>query len=335
MSLDYCPGRYCGRLLVNTTAGVPIWGECGACPSGFRVNMEYHCSQCTGKPTLFQWLYLGFMATLPLVLHWFYLLHKHTEWKKNVAIQCGFAFIETTLAAVFTLLSFEPKGSLSLVTCSVQQISDWYTIFFNPRIKFVETVRCSQEAVYPLYSIIFLFYLFSLALMLFLRPTLAARFLTSEADKKKCNVAIYAALYFHPILVVIHAICAGLIYYAYPYLTILATMTGLAVYAVYWDMKVSRNVDFSLIFAITMCFCLQKPKDVFGEHRVQNIFIILWHLTTLAYSIIALGNAYTTSFTYTSFAYLAFVPLPLLFLLLTEQCTDPNHITVETGGMPL
>lgn len=47
--------------------------------------------------------------------------------------------------------------------------------------------------------------------MLLLRPTLVGRFLVDECDKKKCNVAIYAALYFHPVLVVIHAVCAGLI----------------------------------------------------------------------------------------------------------------------------
>lgn len=31
------------------------------------------CERCTESPELYDWLYLGFMAMLPLVLHWFFI----------------------------------------------------------------------------------------------------------------------------------------------------------------------------------------------------------------------------------------------------------------------
>lgn len=41
-------------------------------------------------------------------------------------------------------------GSLSLTSCESKQIADWYTIFFNPKPDYVNTLHCTQEAVYPL-----------------------------------------------------------------------------------------------------------------------------------------------------------------------------------------
>lgn len=31
------------------------------------------CERCTESPELYDWLYLGFMAMLPLALHWFFI----------------------------------------------------------------------------------------------------------------------------------------------------------------------------------------------------------------------------------------------------------------------
>lgn len=35
--------------------------------------MQKVCEPCTESPELYDWLYLGFMAMLPLVLHWFFI----------------------------------------------------------------------------------------------------------------------------------------------------------------------------------------------------------------------------------------------------------------------
>lgn len=48
-----------------------FWSDCGACPRGFRANASSICVPCDDEPMLYDWLYLGFMALVALVLHWF------------------------------------------------------------------------------------------------------------------------------------------------------------------------------------------------------------------------------------------------------------------------
>lgn len=69
-TIERCPGLYCGRILNETTG---IWSNCGACPRGYRVNESFACSPCTQSPTTYDWLFLGFMALMPLVMHWFFI----------------------------------------------------------------------------------------------------------------------------------------------------------------------------------------------------------------------------------------------------------------------
>lgn len=64
-----CPGKYCGRILFDNGS----WSDCGACPRGFRTNATSICELCTDTLELYDWLYLGFMVLLLLVLHWFFI----------------------------------------------------------------------------------------------------------------------------------------------------------------------------------------------------------------------------------------------------------------------
>lgn len=61
-----CPGHYCGRIELGSNN----YSDCGACPRGYRAELSI-CKYCDDKPELYDWLYLGFMSLLPLVLHWF------------------------------------------------------------------------------------------------------------------------------------------------------------------------------------------------------------------------------------------------------------------------
>jgi hypothetical protein len=65
--LSRCPGLYCGRELLSNGS----WSSCGACPRGYRTNGSSACIECSDSPEFYDWLYLGFMALLALVLHWF------------------------------------------------------------------------------------------------------------------------------------------------------------------------------------------------------------------------------------------------------------------------
>lgn len=70
--LTKCPGLYCGRTELDNN----LWSDCGSCPRGFRVNESTEfsgCYPCNDSPTFYDWLYLGFMMLLALVLHWFFI----------------------------------------------------------------------------------------------------------------------------------------------------------------------------------------------------------------------------------------------------------------------
>ncbi|VVD01560.1 unnamed protein product [Leptidea sinapis] len=166
-----CPGLYCGR----TALGDGSWSDCGACPRGYRTNASSYCVECTDEASLYDWQYLGFMVLLPLVLHWFF-IDMVTIGKTNTkALHQHFcALLEVVTGTVGALLMLAPTGSLSLYVCTPKALSDWYTLLHNPQPDYKETLHCTQEAVYPLYTIILLVYAFSLLLTVVMRTILLA-----------------------------------------------------------------------------------------------------------------------------------------------------------------
>ena len=168
-----CPGLYCGRELLSNGS----WSDCGACPRGFRANVSSFCVPCNNTPVFYDWLYLGFMTFSPLVLHWFCIdnttpfrgryntVYDYLMFSTNILLFVIYALrlsrgalvlhlsalVETLLAALSTILIIEPYGRLDLKACPAKSLSDWYTLFHNPRPNYSETLHCTQEAVYPLY----------------------------------------------------------------------------------------------------------------------------------------------------------------------------------------
>lgn len=65
---EKCPGLYCGRLYLENDT----YSDCGACPRGYQV-VESECRACIDHPTTYDWLYLGFMALMPLIGSWFFI----------------------------------------------------------------------------------------------------------------------------------------------------------------------------------------------------------------------------------------------------------------------
>lgn len=65
--VERCPGLYCGRTPLNNTT----FSDCWSCPRGSRVNESYICTPCERDLEKYDWLYLGFMTMLPLMIHWF------------------------------------------------------------------------------------------------------------------------------------------------------------------------------------------------------------------------------------------------------------------------
>ncbi|XP_059374612.1 JNK1/MAPK8-associated membrane protein isoform X1 [Carassius carassius] len=297
-----CPGLYCGRTSINNS----LEGECGVCPRGQRTNFEKICVKCTGSPELYDWLYLGFMAMLPLVLHWFFIEWYSGKKSSSALFQHITALIECTAAAIVTLLLNDPVGSLYIRSCEVKMLSDWYTMLYNPSPDYVTTLHCTQEAVFPLYTIVLIYYAFCLVFMMLLRPLLVKKIACGlgKTDRFK---SIYAALYFFPILTVLQAVGGGLLYYAFPYIILVLSLVTLAVY-----MSASEIQSFKNLVA-----------------KKKRLVVLLSHWLLHAYGIISISRLDKLG---QDLPLLALVPGPALFYLLTARFTEPNRILSEGGN---
>jgi len=56
------------------------------------------------------------------------------------------------IASTSSVLAVDPIGQLVIRSCRTQWLSDWYTVLYNPTPDYRESLRCTQEAVYPLYA---------------------------------------------------------------------------------------------------------------------------------------------------------------------------------------
>lgn len=126
-----------------------------SCAWGNRKNvMSSMCELCSSSLPLYDWLYLGFMGLLPVLLHSFCIEYCGGKARKSttkiLALQHVSSVLESIVAAVISLLVMNPRGSLAIDGCGVKDLRDWYTMFFNPTINYSRTLHCTQEAAYPL-----------------------------------------------------------------------------------------------------------------------------------------------------------------------------------------
>ncbi|XP_034941065.1 JNK1/MAPK8-associated membrane protein [Chelonus insularis] len=299
--LAHCPGIYCGRELLPDGN----WTDCGACPRGFRTNVSSACVPCEDAPTFYDWLYLGFMALLALVLHWFSIdmvALKRNIPKEVIAIHLS-ALIETVSASLITLQLTDPIGSFTIKSCRTRRLSDWYTLFHNPSPNYETSLHCTQEAVYPLYTMVFVFYSLGVMIMLLIRPWVVRKFLPKQG-----KYSIYNALYFFPIFAFLHAIGGGLIYYSFPYITIILSVLS---NAAHFAFKLNQTMKSLLLSSVS---------------DIKNITIILGHWLLHGYGIMAIATLRGISIHPAMFL---LVPLPALFYILTARFTDPHKLHIE------
>lgn len=163
---------------------------------------------CQQPLSIYDWHYLGFMTILPLIFHWFSIdssAKQRTFTKQEIILHTS-AFVEVALSAFLTILLAEPKWSLNIHSCGVVNMSDFYTLFHNPSPNYDKTLVCTSEAVFPLQTMVLIFYLFCVTFMMIIRPSLNSHFLP-----KTGKIAVYYALYFFPILALLHTVAGGLI----------------------------------------------------------------------------------------------------------------------------
>jgi len=323
--LPRCPGAYCGRTF-TMVENQSLMGDCGACWRGtYRASAGCsECVQCTGSPSLYSWFFLLFMAGLSLALNLYYTEKtnpKKTLWLFLLHLS---AVMETVFAAVVTLLVFEPVGTFQLVSCPSNDLRDWYTMFHNPYnvtnnvATHFETLHCTQERVYPLYSLVLVFYGFCLVFLLLFRPLVSTFFVQGKGRK-----STYAALYFYPILIGVHAVAGGLIYFCYPYLTL---VLSLVTSVIHWAFR--TEAERSRRHAMAGWLILETLKDP------RNLAIVLGHWVAHGFGILTILVARLETPSASTdmgrlipyLPILATVPLPSLFFLITVQFTDPRVI---------
>ena len=296
-----CPGYYCGR---QEDYDEDHYGPCGQCPRGSRVlrNSSFSlCRECQESPESYDWFYLVFMALFVLILHWISIdnFAKRRRFTKEVLLLHLSALLEVLGASILTLLSVEPAGRLEMVSCRYERLSDWYTMLYNPNPNYAETLHCTQEAIYPLYTMIFIFYAFCILLMLLIRPFLVLKVLPRRGGR-----AIYASLYFIPILTVIHAVGGGLIYITFPYIVVILSVISSAAHFAF---KLDQSPRALLLGCVT---------------DSRNAIILLGHWCIHAFGILAVTQLREPSL---SLSLLGLVPLPSLFYIATARFSDPAN----------
>ncbi len=216
------------------------------------------------------------------------------------------ATAEVAIASCLTVLVAQPLGSLELRACRVTRLSDWYTFFHNPNPNYEKSLNCTQEAVYPLYTIVFLFYGFCGLLMLLMRPFLAMKLLP-----RRGRSSVFAALYFLPVLALIQAIGGGLIYASYPYIVLILSLISSACHFAF---KLDQS---------TKTLFMGCAKDA------RSAVILFGHWLLHAFGILSI----TLSHSGVSLPMLALVPVPSVFYILTARFSDPvNFMSDGASG---
>ena len=129
--------------------------------------------------------------------------------------------VECSIAAILAIICTDAK--FSIISCDIERIGDFYTLFFDTM-----GVQCSSDRAYPLYTLVFLYYLFCVILMFLFRVPVSK--LVSLMERKKDAdfehaeameqffYSVYVPLWIIPVLALLHYLFIGLIYYAYAYI---------------------------------------------------------------------------------------------------------------------
>lgn len=155
------------------------------------------------------------------------------------------AITEVGLSAVLTIFLSEPMFTFDIHSCGVSSLSDFYTFFYNPSLLYEKTLICTQERVYPLQTMVLIFYTFCVTFLLLLRPLINEKV---KAKIEKASLAVYYALYAFPILALVHSLFGGVVYYAFPFLSIIISCGA---NAGHFAMKLDQTTKSLLITSVT------------------------------------------------------------------------------------
>ncbi|CAH8602343.1 unnamed protein product [Heterobilharzia americana] len=209
-----CAGKYCGRISNISSCTACFWGSRVLS----RPSKQYgFCEVCLTSLSFHDWLYLGFLAILPVL----FLLSTlptiaksskifikrqektvseiqaniHDIYSNSVGLDQKswiFSFVCISVhicTSLMTIILFPPFGSLSLYHCPVERIDDFYA-------PFLAASGCSYEVNFPLTSMPVVYYFISAFICLIVYPLL---FIVIFNDYKWFKY-LYLALYAYPVI---------------------------------------------------------------------------------------------------------------------------------------
>lgn len=233
--MNICPGN-CGWS--NTT--------CVPCPEGFQRGTEfdnYACIPCNKQPSDYDICYLVFWVLSVGMVNLFSLVTMD-ETRKSKSLLMLSLFFETCTASIVTLLSVHPYGSLQLSFCENGSILDWYTVFDTYKTH-EEVVYCSTEYVYPRWSIVLLFLLYSVLCVFLYRIPIYFTFV-----KKFNGLPFYGSLYIFPFFAIIHFFLGAIIYETFPYILIFFSVLFNSLSLSMYDLLVFKNLNYIALLLI-------------------------------------------------------------------------------------
>eukprot|EP00761_Pharyngomonas_kirbyi_P007925 gb/GECH01007936.1/.p1 GENE.gb/GECH01007936.1/~~gb/GECH01007936.1/.p1 ORF type:complete len:344 (+),score=12.83 gb/GECH01007936.1/:1-1032(+) len=198
-----CPGTFCGRRDGDTA--------CTHCPPRTRTD-GYECLPCNEDPSLYNIFYVVFMFGLVPIINILLVEFKVKERECRLLMEAT-ALVEVLVAAGASVAIFR-YGWDSV--CRPRTLADWYTPFHNPT-----AFACASEAVYPLQAMVYVYYGLCIAGLILLRIPASKIIL-----RGKGQISIYVMFWILPILLAINLLFSGLLYYAFPYITLVAVYIG-------------------------------------------------------------------------------------------------------------
>nr|CAG4643433.1 EOG090X0BGA [Ilyocryptus agilis] len=303
-TLTQCPGQYCGRTPIQN-GNKTMWSACSSCPRGYRVNKTWACVECHDSPTAYDWMYLCFMMLIGLLAQWYCIsilssTSLNSQYSFRILGVHLSAFVETMLSAGISLIVNEPYGLFSLKSCAVHHLSDWYTLMHNPNPNYEETLHCSQEAVYPLYSVVFIHYGLSVVMLLIIRPCVNRGL---DIRGHSASRPLYAALYLFPVLLLIHGTMAGLIYYTFPTIIILLSLMS---HAYHFASRTDQSWK----------ALLQETLSSY-----QNLLVVVGHWVLHGFGLVALTMWFEPQLLA---SIMTLVPVPTFLYVALCRFTDPG-----------
>ncbi|VDM95698.1 unnamed protein product [Thelazia callipaeda] len=305
-----CPG-FCGRQATTWSSGNITYSDCQACSWGYRSVDKFLCSSCNDLLPLYDWLYLLFVAIIPLLLNSFFVQvyatpKRSASVRQHLFLQHLCCLLECGTSALFSVLLMPPRGSPLLYGCAKSSLREWYPMFYNPIINHTHTLRCTQEIVFPLYSLPFVYLAFCLICLIIFRSTL---YLAVFKHHSVGTGPYYATLFAIPLIALFHALIAGLLYYSFGYVTLVCSLGLNTLHMALEREKSMRKLCFEMI------------------HKPRNLFILIIHMALFGFSIFTLTISRTNSNgSFISLCGMLLVPLPSFLYLVTVGITDPEHV---------